>query len=274
MDGVLRRCDECCVAIERMNATTAAERISSDCESPLWSEHLSRYLFAAQYIAGKRILDIACGRGYGTALLAEAGATQVVGVDISAQAVAEAKRVAGPRVAIQQADGIHLPFRNASIDVVVSLETIEHIQQANLFVGELRRVVASDGLLIISTPNALYTKPIAGMPHNPYHVREFTPEQLVTVLGHDFSSVALLGQRVHPRYRPCPYWERPEQIEPGIRSRLRVAVWKAERRLPLSIRQRAVQRLHHRALYPGENDFVFSSDEVDRGHVIVAMARP
>jgi len=92
-------------------------------------QHLQRYHWAAEFIAGKRVLDVACGTGYGTALLAKAGAAQVDGFDCSAEAVDFAKSTwALPNATFAVATTDRLPVPDASYDVYVSFETIEHVE--------------------------------------------------------------------------------------------------------------------------------------------------
>src|SRR5207249_9324746 len=99
----------------------------------------------------KRVLDIACGEGYGSAALARAGAASVVGVDISAEACEHARRKYGVDARVGRADRIPLPA--GSIDVIVSFETIEHVERPESFLNECVRVLAPGGALILSTPN-------------------------------------------------------------------------------------------------------------------------
>lgn len=133
-------------------------------------EHLSRYLFAAQFVKGKSVLDVACGVGYGTFLLAKEGAKEVVGMDISSEAIDYAqKKYRKENVAFFRADAEKMPFKKEQFDVVVSFETIEHLKNQLAFMQEIKRVLKREGLLIISTPNTLvYPK------GSIFHLKEFT----------------------------------------------------------------------------------------------------
>ena len=152
------------------------------------AEHLARYLLAAQLASGRRVLDAACGEGYGTALLAAAGTSSAVGVDVDGATVAHARRRYG--LEFVQADIAALPFEDDGFDLVVSFETIEHVQDPEAVLAELRRVLAPDGLLVISTPNKLEY-----LVQNEFHVREFTHEEFAALLGRLFPSVHLLYQQ-------------------------------------------------------------------------------
>ena len=107
------------------------------------AEHLARYRLAAQLARGRRVLDAASGEGYGSAILAAAGATSVTGIDLDRDAVDHA----GARYGLnfEVADVAALPFPEASFDVVVSFETIEHVPDAVAALREFRRVLAPRG---------------------------------------------------------------------------------------------------------------------------------
>jgi SAM-dependent methyltransferase len=160
------------------------------------SEHVERYRFAARLARGRRVLDVACGTGYGSAILAHAGAPDVLGVDASPTAVDYARArygaVAGVRFLV--GDGAAVPVPTGSVDLVVSFETLEHVPDAEAFLDELHRVVARDGRVVLSTPNRLVTSPTGRRPYNPYHVREFDPAELARSLARRFGSVELYGQ--------------------------------------------------------------------------------
>jgi SAM-dependent methyltransferase len=152
------------------------------------AEHLARYWWASQFAEGRRVLDAGCGMGYGSAILAEAGATRVTGVDISAPAI-EAARATARGAEFEVGDIASLPLGDDSVDLVVCLETIEHVEEPERALDELARVLAPDGLLLLSSPNRdVYP------PGNPHHRREFTPSELRDELRRRFREVELLRQ--------------------------------------------------------------------------------
>jgi SAM-dependent methyltransferase len=154
----------------------------------IYAEHLARYRLAAQYVSGRRVLDAGCGDGYGTALLASAGAASVVGVDIDEATIAHARERYGH--AFEVADVAELPFDDGSFDFVVCFETIEHVSDSERALAELRRVLVDDGLLAISTPNRLEY-----LVENEFHVREFSPEEFTSLLDPYFPERAWLYQQ-------------------------------------------------------------------------------
>ncbi len=151
--------------------------------------HLERYRFAASFVAGMAVLDVASGTGYGSGLMRRRGAACAVGVDIDPRATAYARAVHGKEGArFVCADGARLPFRDASVDAVVSFETIEHVPDDLALLAEFRRVIRPGGLLICSTPNQW---PLDQAPH---HVREYDRVRFEQALGTFFTVTAMHNQ--------------------------------------------------------------------------------
>jgi GT2 family glycosyltransferase/2-polyprenyl-3-methyl-5-hydroxy-6-metoxy-1,4-benzoquinol methylase len=156
----------------------------------VYAEHISRYRFAAQFVAGKRVLDIASGTGYGSELLKQAGATSVIGVDCSKDAVAYSlAEHCGGHPDFVLGDAVRLPLGDRSFDVIVSFETLEHVPEPDEMLAELRRVLKEDGLIVASTPNkSVYPD------GNPFHLHELTYEEFLESLNASFKHVQLLSQ--------------------------------------------------------------------------------
>ena len=168
------------------------------------TEHRGRYWWAARAAEGRDVLDAGCGTGYGMSILSAAGATSVTGVDIDPAAVAEAGERFGDPQAVVQGDLLDLPLPDAAFDVVVCFEAIEHVADGERAIGELRRVLRPDGVLLISSPNpAVYPS------GNEHHVHEYRPDELAAAVGELFSNVEAYSQ--HP-------WL-ATRIEPADRTR-------------------------------------------------------
>lgn len=184
----------------------AVERMSEDHRMPIWlrHEHEARYQWAASLVAGKRVIDAACGTGYGASILLEAGATCVDGYDVSTDSIAEANRLhAGRDVTFTVADATDLPCLDGHYEVYLSFETIEHIDDDRAYLREAARVVGPGGLFVCSTPNRDVTNPgteIVAKPFNPFHVREYSLGELEALLLEFFPLVTVLGQ-THRRSR-------------------------------------------------------------------------
>jgi SAM-dependent methyltransferase len=171
------------------------ERFVPGTRGEIWVEHWHRYHFAARWAAGKRVLDVACGEGYGSALLAR-HASHATGIDISPQAVAHARKA---YAALGNAEFVcapctRLPLADASIDLAVSFETIEHITEQDEFLDELARVLTPEGVLILSCPNKLEYSDKRGFV-NEFHVKELYREELEALLAARFPAAEWYGQR-------------------------------------------------------------------------------
>ena len=161
-------------------------------------EHWHRYVFARSFVAGRRVLDVACGEGYGSALLG-AAAMQVTGVDIDPHTLAHARATYADRgnVAFVEGSAAALPVADASIDVVVSFETIEHLEESDQprMLAEFDRVLAPEGVLILSSPNRpQYSE--ARNYVNPFHLHELDRDELARLVAPLF---------------PAQRWHRPRR---------------------------------------------------------------
>ena len=152
--------------------------------------HLDRYRFAAQRVKAKCVLDCASGTGYGVRLLRESGAAaSVIGVDIDNEAIAYAlKKHHVKATSFICSSGDALPLSDASVDIVVSFETIEHVSDDVALVEEFYRVLRAEGILIVSTPNQW---PLATAP---YHLREYDRSSFLKVLEPKFNCLELYNQ--------------------------------------------------------------------------------
>ena len=158
--------------------------------------HIDRYVFASKFVDDKKVLDIACGTGYGSALLKKSGAKEVIGIDISAEAISYAKKhYPNPQINFLVGDATKInSIRDDSIETIVSYETIEHIKEYEIYIHEMLRVLKKDGTFIISTPNKKFSSPNTKMPLNPYHYIEFYLDDFKSILNQHFTSVVIYGQ--------------------------------------------------------------------------------
>jgi O-antigen biosynthesis protein len=157
------------------------------------SEHRGRYWWASRAVSGREVLDAGCGLGYGTEILAAAGAAGVTAIDIDEGTVGEARgRYGDLAESFICADLCNLPLADESLDVVVCFETIQHVQDSERALGELHRVLRPGGLLLISSPS-----PDVYPPGNENHVHEYRPTELSAVVEERFANVE--------RYRQHPW---------------------------------------------------------------------
>jgi 2-polyprenyl-3-methyl-5-hydroxy-6-metoxy-1,4-benzoquinol methylase len=177
---------------------TGERMVPEAAESMIFWEHIYRYRFAVPYVKGKKVLDIACGEGYGSHALKAAGAASVIGVDVSEEACQHARAKYG--VDARQGDAEAIPLPTGSVDVVVSFETIEHVPHPDIFLDECARVLVPGGLIIISTPNGeVYHE---GQAPNPFHCSEMPEEEFVAKVKARFHDLNLYSQRL----KEAPWW--------------------------------------------------------------------
>ncbi|PZV40516.1 class I SAM-dependent methyltransferase [Mesorhizobium kowhaii] len=170
------------------------ERLTTATAGQVEIEHLHRYFLARALCRGLDVVDVASGEGYGSALLAQV-ARSVVGVELSEKAVAHAQGgYVAPNLRYQQGDARKLPLEDASVDVVVSFETLEHFFEHDLFIAEVQRVLRPTGFLILSSPERDVYSPL-GSPANPYHVHELSRVEFEALLKGAFRNVLILLQR-------------------------------------------------------------------------------
>ncbi len=157
--------------------------------SLIYYEHIARYKNAIKLCKSKKVLDVASGSGYGTKMISKV-AKSVVGLDISNEAVKYSKRkYKGKNIKFIQGSCLEIPFENSVFDVVISFETIEHINNHEKFLEEIKRVIKPKGLVVISTPNKrVYTK------KNTFHKKELTSGQFKKLLGGYFKHIQIAFQ--------------------------------------------------------------------------------
>lgn len=161
-------------------------------ESHVQSEHIGRYLFASSRVKGV-VLDAAAGSCYGASILGRRNYT--VALDIQPDLLSYGKRVYNLSLHdVVQADAGRPPFRQGGFDTVVSLEAIEHLNHPARFITEAGRCLKRNGLLLLSTPNKLYTSPFCPHSLNPYHLREFYYGELTRLVAKSFALERAYGQ--------------------------------------------------------------------------------
>ena len=160
-------------------------------------EHIHRYAFAAHLVKGKKVLDLACGEGYGTYMLARE-AEYVAGVEIDKPTVQHARsRYIRDNLEFIEGSILAVPIEGEKkFDVAVCFEGIEHIAEHDKLLSEVKRLLKDDGLFIVSTPNkAVYTDEPDY--HNPFHVKELQFDEFKSLLGQYFAHMRIFGQRVY-----------------------------------------------------------------------------
>ena len=201
-----------------MTGVSAGLRLTGERTLPgIWHEnywfrrHEAAYLFAAAQLdrtGGPRarvVLEAGSGEGYGTAILAGPGThpirRTVVALDYDATTTAHVAR-AYPGTVVVRGNLVMLPLRTASVDAVVSLQTVEHLWDQRAFATECGRVLRPGGTVVVSTPNRLTFSPGLGpgqRPVNPFHVNELDADELRALLADACTDLRLHGVHAGPR---------------------------------------------------------------------------
>ena len=170
------------------------ERLETFVETETAVEHLHRYAVTLDLVKNKTVLDIACGEGYGSNLMGNV-AKEVIGVDIASEVVERAqKKYKKNNLTYQCGSASQIPLKDGYFDVVVSFETIEHHDEHEQMMTEIKRVLKPGGLLIISSPDKLNYTDKRNF-HNPYHVKELYKDAFKDLIKKHFSNSNFYLQR-------------------------------------------------------------------------------
>ncbi len=174
---------------------TGERVIPGQVETDLWNEHFSRYAFASEVVGGKRVLDLGCGSGYGSAELARSAAS-VVGVDVSSDAISYARvEYTATNLSFALHSCTDLPFSAGSFDIITAFEVIEHLTNWRQMLSEAARLLSSGGTFLVSTPNKLYyADQRREVGPNPFHEHEFEFDEFKNALKEFFPTVDMLLQ--------------------------------------------------------------------------------
>lgn len=176
------------------NKEWTGERLEQHITNETMLEHLHRYAFALDIAKGKDVLDIACGEGYGCSLLADY-ALNVTGVDIDADTIHQAKnQYSNKRISFITGSIEAIPCPDKSVDLVTCFETLEHITNQEKAMQEIKRVLKSDGILVISTPDkANYTDKTGYQ--NPFHLKELYENEFRDLISRYFTHTCFFQQQ-------------------------------------------------------------------------------
>ena len=168
-----------------------ADNCEPNFASRMYQEHIARYLFASQITAGKAVIDIGCGVGYGSQRLGELGAAAVHAFDLSDGAIAHAKiHYAHPNVHFEVANAEEFDV-DRKFDVAVCFELIEHVRDPRAVMRNIKKALGETGILIMSTPRALEQK------RTHFHEHEFGLAEYVDMIREFFGVVDVYVENNH-----------------------------------------------------------------------------
>jgi SAM-dependent methyltransferase len=170
-------------------------------------------------------------------------------------------------------DGTNLPFIDESFDVITSFETLEHLHARSELLAEFKRVLKSDGTLVLSTPNANYTKPVNGKPTNPFHIFEYAPEELKAELEDHFKLEKYLGQTLDEKIKIPPFEDSQKRLPGDLGTQTKLFGWKVFNKIPLNLRENLSHAIWKKPFYPTEQDYYFSAETIENAPVLVAVCK-
>lgn len=159
------------------------------------ARHLCAYKFAAEYVHNKSVLDIGCGEGYGSYYLS-GFAKDVMGIDYDTSIIDYAKtkyQRGNLRFCVVDAKDINTV--RDTFDVICSFQFIEHLGDAQAFLGKVKDLLRNGGVFICSTPNRKDASPNSEAPFNKFHVKEYLLDEFRELLGVYFKQVEVFGVR-------------------------------------------------------------------------------
>lgn len=233
----------------------SSERQEYNIVSPWWGEHIHRYEEVIKNLTGsEKILDLACGNGYGTFLLANNTNDSVIGGDIDINSVNDCVgRFSKNNLSYSQLDGTNINYPDNTFDIVVSFETIEHTTKYLKMCKEFNRVLKSGGKLYLSTPNIKINSP-TGKVENPYHTQEFTLLELRAII-HDsgYINARFFGQK-YIRYSSLTIRNTLARI---LENSLYL---KGIRKIPIKLQESLMKKINGKGHYPLSNDYALVED--------------
>ncbi|MHB1105086.1 MAG: class I SAM-dependent methyltransferase [Lutibacter sp.] len=179
-----------------MNNKSTGERLEFFDFSDVTVEHLHRYAIANEFVKNKKVLDIASGEGYGSFLLSNE-AHLVIGVDIDKETIENSKnKYKNQNLTFLEGAADNIPVESNSIDIVISFETIEHHDKHEEMFTEIKRVLKSDGILIMSSPDKKYYSDIPRC-KNKFHVKELYYEEFKLLTQKHFKNSFFYFQKAY-----------------------------------------------------------------------------
>lgn len=194
-----------------------SERVSVDhyqsdpADYLVYCMHVATYDFARAFVRDAEVLDFGCGTGYGAKILS-AHADSIVGVDISGEAIAEARTPPVPdNVTFEVMAPIEqepLPHDDDTFDVVLSFQVIEHVPDVDVYLREIRRVLRPGGRFVCATPDRTVRLHPRQRPWNVFHLDEFSPQQMDAMMRSAFGEVDVYGMTSTPSEILAPELDR------------------------------------------------------------------
>ena len=227
-------------------AEITSDKIPSD--YPIHQRLLSAYYHAQPYIKGN-LLELGCGEGRGVELLAPKAASYL-GID-KIKPIIDSLKARFPDYKFLDGTFPPFPFEDNQFDTIVTFQVIEHIKEDDEFIREIHRVLKPGGTALVTTPNIKMT-----LSRNPWHIREYTADQLTKLCEKHFSNVEMKGIAGSEKVL-----EYHEQNRKSVNRIMQFDIFNLQHRLPAPLLRKPYEilnRMNRKKLKSGDNDLVKS----------------
>ena len=224
----------------------ASDKITSD--NPIHQRLLKAYYVARDYVKGN-LLEIGCGEGRGVALLQDK-VNSYSGLDKIGEVV-DSLNKAYPQADFKQSVIPPLPYPDSSFDSIISFQVIEHIKDDITYLNEIFRVLKPGGVVLLTTPNIKMS-----LSRNPWHIREYTAQQLSEICKSDFATVELKG--ITGNDKVMQYYQENKE---SVKHLTRFDIFDLQHKLPsflLKVPYEIMNRLNRNKLQTSDNELVAS----------------
>jgi ubiquinone/menaquinone biosynthesis C-methylase UbiE len=225
---------------------------------PWWGEYMAQYIEAAKLVRGKNVLDLGCGKGFGTRHLFDAGALEVLGIDKEAQEIEYANKYnSRDGVVFQNKDAETFNSSSQSFDVVTCFQILEKSPRVDQIIQNISKVLAPSGVAILTTVNRKRFSVLHEAPAEPDHLQEFDLTELKNILKKSFSIIDIKGLQSR---RPAGLFERSSMA-------------KIADKIPQTLREGLSKSVFGQSFYPGQDEYEVKTNNIEKTPLFYAICK-